>query len=149
MKKIAIASVIALATTAASAWEIGVTGTRDFAGSDRNFAGITVSNTYDKLTATAGFERSTGFVDAQNRWTVAAGYNIANVGPVSISPKLGLAYLNNNVAADGYALTTGIEASVPLNEKISATTEFSRQFGQKRVEQFNGNRFTVGLKYKF
>ena len=60
MKKILIATAIALAATAASALEIGTTVTRDYAGTtDRNVGGITLGHNYGATTVTAGFERFT------------------------------------------------------------------------------------------
>ena len=60
MKKFAIASLIALAATAASALEVGVTATRDYSGEpNRNGAGLTVGQKYGAVGVTAGFERFT------------------------------------------------------------------------------------------
>ena len=149
MKKIAIATVIALAATAASALEMGITATRDYAGSNRNFGGVTIGNTYGKLNATAGFERSAVGADDQNRYSLVGGYDVATLGPVTVTPKVGVAYLDNQASADGYAMTVGVGASVPVNKQVSFTVDFARQYGQTRVQAFDGNRTTVGLKYKF
>jgi opacity protein-like surface antigen len=150
MKKIAIASIIALAATAASALEIGVIGTRDYSGSDnRNGNGITIGQSFGKVTATTGFERFTpGAVD-QDRYSLVVGYNLPKLGPVTITPAVGVAYLNNQTGADGYAMTVGLGSSVPVTKQISATVDVARQYGQDRVNQHDGNRVTVGLKYRF
>lgn len=179
MKKIAIASLIALAVTSASALQIGVTVGNNYAktdnpncgfvvgpstctqGTDRTEYGITVGEKFGRLGLTAGFARSNGgspitqptdgaYKDqVQDRYSLVAGYDVARVGPATITPKLGVAYLNNARDTDGYAMTVGVGASLPVTKKISLTADYARQYGQDRVNQFNGNRVTVGAIYKF
>lgn len=149
MKKFAIASLIALAATAASALEVGVTATRDYAGDNRNGAGLTVGQKFGAVGVTAGFERFTKGTNDQDRYSLVAGYDVAKVGPVTVTPKVGVAFLNNQVGQDGYAATVGVGASVPVTKQVSLGVDVARQYGQKRVEAFDGNRVTVGLNYKF
>jgi outer membrane autotransporter protein len=150
MKKIAIASLIALAATAASAVEVGVTTTRDYSGAtDRNSGGITVGQSVGKVGIAAGFERFTAGNNDQDRFSLVAGYDVAKIGPVTVTPKLGVAYLNNQTNKDGYALTVGVGASVPVTKKVSVTLDVARQFGQDSVSKFDGNRATAGVKYSF
>lgn len=179
MKKIAIASLIALAATAASALEVGVTAGKNYAkndsadcgfiigpmtctqGSDRTEYGVTVGQKYGRLGLTAGFARSNGgspvtmatdgaYKDQrQDRYSVVAGYDVAKLGPATITPKVGVAYLNNARDADGYAMTVGLGASVPLTKQVSVGLDVARQYGQDRVNQFDGTRVTAGLNYKF
>lgn len=148
MKKLAIASLLAVAATSASAVEVGVTGAYDYAGDDRAAAGLTVSQPVGPVTLTAGFDRATTGV-AQNRWSVLAGYNLAKVGPVTLTAKAGGAYLDNASGADGFAWVVGAGASVPVTKKVAATVDVTRQYGQERVSALDGNRVTVGLKYSF
>ena len=150
MKKIAIASLIALAATAASALEVGVTTTRDYSGAEnRNGAGVTVGEQFGKVGVTAGFERFTKGTNDQDRYSLVAGYDVAKLGPVTVTPKVGVAYLNNQVGQDGYAMTVGVGASMPVTKQVSLGLDVARQYGQDRVQAFDGNRVTVGLKYKF
>lgn len=149
MKKIAIASLMALAATTASALELGFVGTRDYSGVDRNGGGITLGQSYGKTNVTAGFERTTVGINDQNRWSLVGGYDVAKVGPLTITPKVGVAHLDNQRGADGYAMTLGVGASVPVNRKVSLTADVTRQYGQDRVQSFDGNRVTLGAKYKF
>jgi hypothetical protein len=149
MKTLAIATVLALSATTASALEVGVTGTRDYAGTDRNFGGITVGESFGKFTATLGAERSTvGEVD-QNRFSLVGGYDLFKVGPVTVAPRLGVAYLDNQSGEDGYAATVGVGATVPVTKQVSLGLAVDRQYGQDRVESFDGNRATVSVKYRF
>jgi outer membrane autotransporter protein len=150
MKKLAIASIIALAATAASALEVGVTTTRDQSGAtDRTGSGVTIGDKFGKVGVTAGFERFTKGANDQDRFSLVAGYDVAKLGSVTVTPKVGAAYLNNQTGQDGYAMTVGIGASVPVTKQVSFGVDLARQYGQDRVSQFDGNRATVGLKYKF
>ena len=150
MKKIAIASIIALAATAASALEVGVVGTRDYSGAEnRNSAGVTVGQSYGKVGVTAGFERFTKGTNDQDRYSLVAGYDVARIGLVTVTPKVGVAYLNNQSGQDGYAMTVGVGASMPLTKQVSVGLDVARQYGQDRVQAFDGNHVTVGLKYRF
>lgn len=149
MKKIVIASAIALAATAASALELGVTASRDYAGNDRNAAGVTLGQKFGKVGVTAGVERTTVGTNDQNRVSLVAGYDVAKVGPVSLAAKTGVVYLANQTGEDGYAAVVGLGGSLPLTKTVAATVDVTRQYGQKRVESFDGNRVTVGLKHSF
>ena len=150
MKKIAIASLIALAATAASALEVGVTTTRDYSqATDRNGYGLTLGQKFGAVGVTAGFERMTTGTNDQDRFSLVAGYDVAKFGPVTVTPKVGVAYLNNQTTADGYALTVGVGASVPVTKQVSLGVDFARQYGQDRVQAFDGNRVTAGVKFNF
>jgi hypothetical protein len=150
MKKLAIATVVALAATAASALEIGTTVTRDYAGAEnRNGGGITIGQTYGATTVAAGFERFQKGSNDQDRFSLVAGYNIAKLGPVSVAVKGGAAYLDNQTGQDGYAALVGIGASAPVTKAVAITVDATRQYGQDRVKASDGNRVTVGLKYRF
>lgn len=179
MKKILIASAIAIAATAASAMEVGVTAGTNFAksngtdcgfvvgpstctqGVDRTEYGVTVGEKFGRVGITAGFARSNGgssitqptdgaYKDqVQDRYSLVAGYDIAKIATITITPKLGVAYLNNARDTDGYAMTVGVGANIPVTKQVSLTADVARQYGQDRVNQFNGTRITAGLKYSF
>ena len=149
MKKIVLATALVLAATAASAVEVGVTATRDYSGDNRNFGGITIGQKYGNVGVTAGFERSTVGSNDQDRYSLVAGYDVTKLGPVTVTPRLGVAFLDNQTSANGYAMTVGVGASVPVTKQVSVGLAVDRQYGQDRVSQFDGNRVTVGVKYSF
>jgi outer membrane autotransporter protein len=166
MKKILIATAVALAATAASALEVGITQTRDYSTTaevscgfiigpstcpkqDRNGTGITVGEKFGKVGLTAGFERFTAGGNDQDRLSLVAGYDVAKVGPFTVTPKVGVAHLNNQRGADGYAMTAGVGATFPVTKKLNLGLDVARQYGQDRVAAFDGDRVTVGLRYKF
>lgn len=149
MKKFVIASTIALAATAASALEVGVTTSREYAAADRNAVGVTVGQTFGKLSATVGAERTTVGANDQNRFSVVGGYDLVKLGPVAVAAKVGGVYLNNQTGEDGYAAVAGVGASVGLAKNLAATVDVARQVGQDRVSGFDGNRVTAGVKFSF
>jgi opacity protein-like surface antigen len=149
MKKIVLATALVLAATAASAVEVGVTATRDYSGDNRNFGGITIGEKFGPLGITGGFERSTAGSDNQDRYSLVAGYDVTKLGSVTVTPRLGVAFLDNQTSSNGYAMTVGIGASVPVAKKVSVGLALDRQYGQDRVDQFNGNRITAAAKYSF
>jgi len=153
MKKFVLATALVLAASAASAVELGVTATRgDTTGETRNYAGVTLGQSYGKLNATAGFERSTVGVEGnQNRWSLVGGYDLFKVGSVTVTPKVGYAYLDNQSSGvqSGSAGTVGVGFSVPVAQKITLGLDYAYQKGQDRVEQFDGNRVTASVKYRF
>jgi len=149
MKKVVLATALVLAATAASAVEVGVTATRDYSGDNRNFGGITVGEKFGPLGITGGFERSTVGSDDQDRYSLVAGYDVTKLGSVTVTPRVGVAFLDNQTSSNGYAMTVGIGASVPVTKKVSVGLALDRQYGQDRVDQFNGNRITAAAKYSF
>ena len=150
MKKLAIASIIALAATAASALELGVTTTRDYSGAEnRNGAGLSLTQRYGAVGVTAAFDRFTKGANDQDRYSVVAGYDVAKVGAFTVTPKLGVAYLNNQVGQDGYAMTVGAGVSTPISKRVTLGLDVARQYGQDRVKVSDGNTVALGLSYKF
>ena len=150
MKKIAIASIIALATTAASALEIGTSVTRDYSGAEnRNGAGLSLTQRYGKVGVTAGFDRFTKGENDQDRYSVVAGYDVTKIGAFTVTPKLGVAYLNNQVGENGYAMTVGAGVSTPITKNVSLGLDVARQYGQDRVKASDGNTVALGVSYKF
>ena len=149
MKKILFATLATLAFSA-SAVEVGVTGTRDYSGtSDRTGYGITLGQKFGAVGVEAGYDRFTQSTNDQDRYSVVGSYDVTKIGPVTLAVKGGVAYLNNQTSSNGYAVTAGVGASVPVVKNLAATIDYRRQEGQKSVNAFDGNQVAVGLKYSF
>ena len=149
MKKILFATLATLAFSA-SAVEVGVTGTRDYSGtSDRTGYGVTLGQKFGAVGVVAGYDRFTQSTNDQDRYSVVGSYDVTKIGPVTLAIKGGVAYLNNQTVSNGYAVTAGIGASVPVVKNLAATVDYRRQEGQNRVNAFDGNQVAVGLKYSF
>jgi len=150
MKKIVMASVIALAAGSASALELGVSATRDYAGaSNRNSVGLSLTHRMGAVGLTAGVDRFIQGQNDQNRYSVVAGYDFVKVRNVTVTPKVGVAYLDNQFGNDGYAVTVGAGVSTPLSKTVALGLDVSRQYGQDRVKASDGNKVTLGVNYKF
>lgn len=149
MKKILFVALSSLALSA-SAVEIGVNGTRDYSGtSDRTGYGVTLGQKFGAVGVEAGYDRFTQSSNDQNRYSLVASYDVTKIGPVTIAVKGGVAYLDNQTSSNGYAVTAGVGASVPVVKNLAATVDYRRQEGQSRVNAFDGNQVAVGLKYSF
>jgi opacity protein-like surface antigen len=149
MKKILFATLATLALSASAA-EVGVNGTRDYSGAaDRTGYGVTVGEKFGKFGAEVGYNRFTQGSNDQDRYSLVGSYDVTKVGPVTLAVKAGVAYLDNQTVANGYALTVGVGASVPVAKNLAATVDYRRQEGQNRVNAFDGNQVAVGLKYSF
>lgn len=149
MKKIAIASLLALAAMSASAVEVGVTTARDYAGTDRDAYGITVGQSFGNVGVTAGFDRATKGANNQDRYTLVGSYDVAKLGSATVAVKGGAAYLNNQTGVDGYAVVAGVGVSLPVANRVSVGLDYTRQEGQYRVRAFDGDRLTATVKYAF
>jgi len=149
MKKIVIGTALALAVNLALALEMGVHASRDFSTLNRNSMGVSVSEKFKGVGVTLGVDRFSQGNDNQNRFSLVGGYDLAKVGPVIVTPKLGVAYLSNSNSDNGAAMTAGLGVSTPVTKNVSVGLDVFRQYGQSRVSAFDGNHIAVGLKYKF
>lgn len=150
MKKLAIATVLALAAFSASAVEVGVNGSYDFgSATDRPGAGFTIGEKFGKFGVTAGFDRYTKTTD-QDKYSLVGSYDVATIAKTTVAVKAGAAYISNtgNVA-DGYAALVGVGASYPLTKTVSLTADYRYQAGQSRVNSFDGSTVAFGAKYSF
>ena len=127
MKKILFATLATLAFSA-SAVEVGVTGSRDYSGtSDRTGYGITLGQKFGAVGVEAGYDRFTQSTNDQDRYSVVGSYDVTKIGPVTLAVKGGVAYLNNQTSSNGYAVTAGVGASVPVVKNLAATVDYRRQ----------------------
>jgi hypothetical protein len=149
MKKIAIATIIALSATAASALELGITGSRDYAGNNQNGAGITIGDKAGKLGGALGFQRFDRGTNDYDRYSLIGSYDVANFGSTTVAVKAGGAFIDPVRGQSGYALVVGAGVSVPVTKAISVGLDVTRQYGQDRVSQFDGNMVTAGVKLRF
>lgn len=150
MKKIAIASLLALAAFSASAVEVGVNGSYDFGGSnDRPGAGVTVGQKFNKFGVTAGFDRYTKGTDT-NKYSLVGSYDVATVATATVAVKAGVAYIDNSGrSTDGYAALVGAGVSYPLTTKLAATVDYRYQAGQSKINSQDGSTVSAGIKYSF
>lgn len=151
MKKIALATLLALAVGSASAVDVGITTQRDYSqNQDRNGFGITVGQNYGKVGVTGGFERYTQNSNDTNRYSLVGGYDVASFGPVTITPKVGVAYIDPTTTSSGWQGSVGVGATYAINKVTSLTADYRYQSAmQSRVNNFDGNVISAGIKIGF
>ena len=150
MKKLAIASLLAVAAFSASAVEVGVNGSYDFGSpTERPGAGVTLGQKFGKMGVTAGFDRYTKTTD-QDKWSLVGSYDVATISNATVAVKAGAVYLaNTGNVADGYAALVGAGVSYPITKTVALTADYRYQAGQSRVNQFDGSTVAFGAKYSF
>lgn len=149
MKKLFAITALSLTVMSASALEVGLLGGREFSDNTRNYGGVTVGQSAGPVTVSLGYHRTSVGANDQNRFSLVGGYDLASVGPVTITPTAGLAYLSNKTSPNGLAMTVGVEMSMPVYQKLEGVVDWTHQIGQSRVNDSNGNRVSAGLRYKF
>lgn len=150
MKKIALATVLAVAAITASAVEVGVTAVDQTTPNPNRYGyGVTVGDNFAGYNVTAGVSRFVREANDQTRFSLVGSKEVVKLGPVSLSGRVGAAFLNNQKGSDGSALTVGAGASVPVAKNVTAGVSVDRQYGQSRISSFNGNVVTAGVKYSF
>lgn len=87
--------------------------------------------------------------DAYTRYSVGADFQVAKVGPVALSATGSTLFQDTRVGENGFALTVGAKASVPLNKSVALVARVDRFYGQERVSNLNGTVGSVGLSVKF
>ncbi len=149
MKKVITTAILALSVAAASAFEVGVTAGNDFSGTNRMYGGVTVGKSLGPLTGTLGYQRSAVSANNQNRFSLVGGYDVLNVWNVTVTPTVGVAYVNNSASSNGLAVTAGAELSMPVMKRVDAVVDYTYQIGQSRVSANDGSRLSLGLRYTF
>ena len=111
---------------------------------------VTIGEKIGKTSVTGGFERYTQNSNDTNRYSVVGGYDVAQFGAVTITPKVGIAYLNPTTTANGWQASAGVGASYALTKNVALTADYRYQTSlQNSVENFKGNVISGGLKYSF
>jgi hypothetical protein len=144
MKKIAIA-VLATLSLAASAAEVTVSGVTDYAGTDKS--GVRIGTSYQGIGLSV-----THIDDRYNRYAVGKQFEIAKLGQVAFSAGGSLVYQDTLGAIDktnGYGITIGGKATLPLTKAVDITASVERFYGQDRINRYDGNVGSVGLTVKF
>jgi hypothetical protein len=150
MKKLLVAA-LAVVALSAGAVEVGVTSSEGLQGGHTFGQGLTIGETFAGFGVTAGWTRfdRPEVGNAQSRTSIVVDKQVASVGPVGLTGRVGVAHLDNTQALDGNAATVGVGASYALTNKVSLTVALDKQFGQGRVNQFDGNIVTAGVKVGF
>jgi len=143
-KVIAISALVA--SFSASAVEVGLVGGGATGSNDGGLAGVTVGEKWGRVGVTAGYAQAWLKDGDQNRWTVVGSYDVYQSQALTVSGKLGYAYLNQNQNS-GSAGLAGLGIEVPVSKSVSLTADYAYQFADN--SRNNSNIITGGIKYKF
>jgi outer membrane autotransporter protein len=149
MKKLAIATLFALAAGTASAVDVGVVGGTDVQhGTTVDSYGLTASQHFGPLSATVGVDRETN--SDTTKFSLLGGYDFYKFGSATVAAKVGVArVVNNEDDAKGYATLVGAGVTVPVSKHVGLTVDYRYQFGQAAIKDLNGSTVLVGAKYSF
>lgn len=140
MKKAIIASMLAI-TTAAFAGEVTVSAARDY---NVELDGYRVGTSVAGVNLTA-----THIEKTYTRFAVGKDFELVKVGPVALSAGGSVVYQDTTNGANGYGLSIGAKATMPITKSIDLVAGVERFTGQSRVANSNGNTGSVGLNLKF
>ena len=143
-KVIAISALVA--SFSASAVEVGLVGGGATGSNDGGLAGVTVGEKWGRVGVTAGYAQAWLKDGDQNRWTVVGSYDVYQSQALTVSGKLGYAYLNQK-QNEGSAGLVGLGLEVPVSKSVSLTADYAYQFADN--SRNNSNIITGGVKYKF
>lgn len=146
MKKFLTALAFLAFGSAAMAADVGISAVRD---SNLNEDGARVTVAAGKVLGVTP-QLSVTNVNSYTRYAAGAEAGLFAVGPVKVSAAGAAVYQNTaGAGANGYGLTAGVKAVLPLAKNISATAGVERFYGQDRVNGFNGTVGTIGLVARF
>ena len=135
----------------AQATDVGLTAGGVTGQNAGGIVGVTVGDHFDKFSVDAGFAQGWQANNTSNRWTLVGGYDVATISDVTITPKIGYAYLNNsstqNLVPSASAALIGVGVSYPITKEVAAVADYAYQVSGNSNNQ--GNVLTAGVKYSF
>ncbi len=148
MKKLVIASMLALSALSASAAEVGLNSVYDTT-SQRFGASVSA-----KLPAPAGFAIApvatiTNVTDLYTRYAVGASFDAYNYKGLTVSVNGGGLYQDTIGSNNGYAAYVGSKVAYALNKYVNMNVGVERVFGQDKIASNSGNVASVGVSVKF
>ena len=141
---------LALMSTVATAQAVdfGVGYGRDVTN-DINGVGISVTESWKKVSLTAAVERFDVAVGEQSQISLIAGYQLLKLAGVAVEGQFGATYITSDSAKDGLTSVVGLGASMPIYKNISITADARRNIGTGSMKVHDGTTVGMGLKYSF
>ena len=147
MSKLVIMAALAVAAATAGATEIGMRYGSN-SNTETESTGITLNQQFGTVGAELSYDRA--LTNAQNdRYMALATYDITKFGDMTLTAKGGAAYIDGTNGVNGYAGVLGAGVSYPVTKTVKLVADYRYQFGQERVNAFNGNSVSVGVKFAF
>jgi len=144
MKKIALATILAVAMSTAHAADVGVNAGWDNAGKKGDSTlGLSVSL---PVHGPYGVAVELDKRSELNRFGVLGTYDVAKVLGASVVAKAGLASVDPDRGNNVTLAQVGVGATLPLVDKLSLTADYRYQIGEG---SWDGSRVFAGFVYKF
>jgi outer membrane autotransporter protein len=144
MKKIALATILAVAVSTAQAADVGVNAGWDDAGKKGDSTlGLSVSL---PVRGPYGLAVELDKRSELNRFGVLGTYDVAKVLGASVVAKAGLASVDPDRGNNVTLVQVGVGATLPLVDKLSLSADYRYQIGEG---SWDGNRVFAGFVYKF
>jgi len=144
MKKIALATILAVAVSTAQAAEVGVNAGWDNAGKKGDSTlGLSASL---PLHGPYGVAVELDKRSELNRFGVLGTYDVTKVLGASVVAKAGLASVDPDRGNNVTLVQVGVGATLPLVDKLSVTADYRYQIGEG---SWDGSRVFAGFTYKF
>lgn len=148
MKKALIGLALATTISTASAVDVGVGYSRDL-NNDANGYGITVGQTWNKFSLTAGADRFDTVGGNHDQVSLVAGYQVLKVMGVALEAQFGAVYIQADGAKDGLTSVVGLGATLPLTKTLAVVGDVRRTVGLDTMKVHNGTTAGLGLRYSF
>jgi len=148
MNKLFAAIALTVLAGTASATDITAVGGRAF-GPDVNTAGITVGQSFGAVKVEASAERTTNKGAKANAFGLTAGLPVGSLGPVALTAKAGVTYLDGDFGINGYGARVGLEGALPLTKHVSLVGEVGHLRTEAKIRDLGGNVARVGVRYSF
>jgi outer membrane autotransporter protein len=144
MKKIALATILAVAVGTAQAADVGVNAGWDDAGKKGDSTlGLSVSL---PVQGPYGLAVELDKRSDLNRFGVLGTYDVAKVLGASVIAKAGLASVDPDRGNNVTLVQVGVGATLPLVDKLSLSADYRYQIGEG---SWDGSRVFAGFVYKF
>lgn len=112
--------------------------------------GLSVGFVKDSMGLELAVDRqNVGPADVTTRYSVVGTYELMRGIGGQLDARLGGSYIDPTGTDAGYAMQVGLGYRFPITKQWVVAADVMHQRGQARVEQFNGNQVSVGVKYAF
>ncbi len=87
--------------------------------------------------------------DVYDSYGVSVAKSFQVMDKVSLTPKLGVSFVDGKILKDGWVGRYGIGAAYDLTKTTALVTDFTRTFDVKNANQYKGNTITAGVRFAF
>jgi hypothetical protein len=146
MKKLAMTFALALMVSSAMATEVGMSYVHDHAANENGVRVEVGTKSFYNVTPKASV---TYIENVYTRYAVGGDVNLVKLGAVDVTAAATGFYNDATVGENGFGVTVGAKASVPVSKHFHLVAGYERVFAQDKIQNVEGNVFTAGIAAKF